>query len=152
MRYAAIVVAGLAAGCGSEGAAPAIDAPPGALDAAVVVADAAPPADADLRVCAVAGDCACFSNADCPAETRCHALDDSGTEVWCLPGARGAGALGEACTIDDDCASALCVEDANAELRCSILCTDETDCGGTLPRCLYIGFGVDESICAPPAG
>ncbi len=150
MRCAAIVVAGLACGCGSDGTAP--DAAVGVPDSAVVAVDAAEGSpDADVRVCAAAGDCACFSNADCPADTRCHALDNSGVEVWCLPGARGAGALGDTCTIDDDCGSALCVEDANADLRCSILCTDETDCGGSLPRCLYIGFGVDESICAPPA-
>jgi hypothetical protein len=132
------------AACGGGGGddEPAVDAPAPPIDAA-------PPADADQRSCEVAGDCACFSNADCPAPTRCHALDDSGEQVWCLPGARGAGGLGEACTIDDDCASALCVEDSAAALRCSILCDTDDDCGGTLADCLFIGFGVDESICAP---
>lgn len=118
-------------------------------DAAPISDAATPGPDADQRVCEAAGDCACFSNADCPATTRCHALDDSGAQVWCLPGDRGAGGLGVACTVDDDCASALCVEDSEATLRCSILCDTDDDCGDTLADCLFIGFGVDESICAP---
>ena len=130
-----------ACGGGDDGDPPDTDAA-ALVDAAVVV-------DADPRVCEVAGDCACFANVDCPASTRCHALDDSGENVWCLPGPRGAGGLGVACTIDDDCASALCVEDGAADLRCSILCENDDDCSGTLADCLFIGFGVDESICAP---
>ncbi len=95
-------------------------------------------------------DCPCFSNDDCGPGFRCVSEDNTGTQVWCVPGARGTGAPGDVCTVEGDCASALCVEPNMGPSRCSRLCETANDCPPTLPRCLYIGFGVDRSICSPP--
>jgi len=140
------------AGCGSD-SNPALDAS-GAIDASSS-SDAAEDAGTDAAsACAGPGDCPCFSNYDCPATHTCTSLDDTGENVWCLIGARGAGVLGDICIGEADCETALCVEDNSPQetFRCSDRCDDGDDCPAELPRCLFIGFGIDEMICAPAAG
>lgn len=130
----AALVLGIVVGCGGDAPTPPVDA-----------ADL----DATVGACAVAGDCPCFSNYDCPAATACTSLDDSGTQVWCLPGPRGAGAAGDACTGEADCATSLCVDALGGGLACSDRCLLPSDCPANLPACVFIGFGIDEMICAP---
>jgi hypothetical protein len=58
-----------------------------------------------------------------------------------------------------DTAQLLVLDDAQANLGafvasdggkgCSALCESITDCVPSLPRCTYIGFGIDRSICSP---
>ena len=69
--------------------------------------------------------------------------------MFCVPGARGVGAAGATCAGEADCASALCVEASDGGKGCSALCESITDCVPSLPRCTYIGFGIDRSICSP---
>lgn len=144
MRALAVLV--VAIGCDGSGAAPEpdagnrIDANAG-RDAAAIDAAAA---------CGAPGDCPCFCNDDCPESHACTSLDDTGENVWCLEGPRGAGVAGVLCEGEADCASALCVEDAEGTFRCSDLCEVPEQCPAELPQCLFIGFGVDKSICAPP--
>ncbi len=95
-------------------------------------------------------DCPCFSSDDCAPTFRCFSEDTTGTNIWCLPGPRGAGVAGDLCTSETDCASALCIEPRVGAKRCSQLCDAPADCPSTLPRCLAIGFGVNRSICSPP--
>lgn len=103
----------------------------------------------DGGACAVKTDCPCFSSEDCGPGFTCHSEDNTGTQVWCVAGARGAGLAGDACTGEADCLSALCTDSASAGMRCSALCDTAADCPASLPKCQYIGFGVDRSICAP---
>lgn len=103
----------------------------------------------DGGACAVKTDCPCFSSDDCGPGFHCHSEDSTGTQVWCVPGARGDGLAGAPCTGEADCLSALCTDSASAGMRCSALCTDGADCPATLPTCQYVGFGVDRSLCAP---
>src|SRR5688572_6727761 len=103
--------------------------------------DAAQQIDA-AATCTMAGQCPCFSNYDCAAT---HTCKSQGTTVSCLPGARGTGAPGSTCTGEQDCASALCVEDSNGGMRCSDLCRTAETCPATLPRCVSLG---SEGICA----
>ena len=125
-------------GCGGDDA-------PGARDAAVVV-DTTP--DAGPNACPTNTSCPCFTNYDCPTGYACVSQDNSGTKVDCLPGTRGTGALGVACTGEADCASALCVDGTNGGLFCSDLCDMTTVCPVDLPSCTFITtFGV--SICTP---
>ena len=100
--------------------------------------------------CAVATDCPCFSSDDCGPGFSCHSQDSSGANVFCVPGARGAGEAGDSCTGEADCASALCTDSASSGMKCSALCDLAAECPPSLPRCIYIGFGVDRSICSPP--
>lgn len=112
-------------------------------DAAEVI-DATAGPDADERVCQTPADCPCFSNDDCPADDYCHG---DGTNVYCTPGARGTGAPGATCTSELDCASGLCVDDADGGLRCSAVCDDPSDCPASLPRCVFLG---GDGLCARP--
>ena len=104
----------------------------------------------DGGTCTVKTDCPCFSNDDCAPDFHCVSEDATGLHVYCLPGARGTGAPGTACTVEGDCASALCVEPSSGPHLCSRLCDVPADCPSSLPRCIYIGFGVDRSVCSPP--
>ncbi|MBK7864862.1 MAG: hypothetical protein IPJ65_40950 [Archangiaceae bacterium] len=99
--------------------------------------------------CAVKTDCPCFSNDDCAPTFRCVSEDATGQSVWCVPGVRGTGAAGDTCAVEGDCASALCIEPSTGVHRCSQLCDAPAECPATLPRCTYIGFGTDRSICSP---
>jgi hypothetical protein len=84
----------------------------------------------------------CFYNYDCALALRCSACD-AGYCV-CEQGTRGTGQNGvDPCTGNDECASALCVEEI-----CSDECEGDDDCTPALPRCLSIGF---TKICSPPA-
>ena len=100
----------------------------------------------DAAVCATPAECPCFSNYDCPASHVCKSM---GQTVACVVGARGTGAPGTACTGEQDCATALCVEDATGGMRCSDLCRTASTCPPELPRCIAIG---EDGICArePP--
>ena len=118
----------------------------GAADAAAL--DAAPMPPDGATACAP-GECPCFTNYDCPDGYACTSQDESGEEVWCSPGERGTGLAGEPCEGEGDCRSALCIDDDEGQLLCSDVCEDESTCPDSLPTCLYIGFGIDESICAP---
>lgn len=105
--------------------------------------------DAATLVCDGPGACECFSNYDCPATHACTSLDETGENVWCLEGPRGTGEAGDPCEDETDCESALCVEGDGGQFYCSDLCETADTCPDELPECLYIGFGIDESICAP---
>lgn len=88
----------------------------------------------------------CFSNLDCPAERRCQ---NAGTELdpvpCCVPGARGTGAAGTACTLELDCESAVCIEGL-----CSKTCTQDEDCPAGMKSCIPIAFsGSDDNWCFP---
>lgn len=100
--------------------------------------------------CAVKTDCPCFSSDDCGPGFTCRSEDSSGNNVWCVPGARGDGGVGATCTGEADCLSALCVSGSGSTSSvCSALCDSVADCPAVAPRCTYIGFGVDRSICRP---
>jgi hypothetical protein len=103
----------------------------------------------DGGTCTVKTDCPCFSSDDCGPGFTCHSEDSTGANVFCIPGARGAGLVGDVCTGEADCASALCTDSSSAGMRCSALCTIAAECVPTLPRCLDIGFGVNRSLCSP---
>jgi hypothetical protein len=107
--------------------------------------DADTDAGSDARVCALAGDCPCFSNHDCPATHACVSQDPGGNSVSCIEGPRGTGAPGTTCTGEVDCASALCVDDADGGMRCSDICASPVTCPAELPRCVFLG---GEGICA----
>lgn len=126
------VVGSILVACGDDGAPPPADAR--AVDAAV---DAR--ADASTGACAVPSECPCFSNYDCPQTHTCVSQDPSGTMVYCVEGQRGTGAPGTPCTGEQDCASALCVEDATNGMRCSDVCTTADTCPSELPRCIFLG-------------
>lgn len=132
------IMLAVAVGCSS---APS-SGPDASIDAAPVV---------DLAVlCSGADACAsCFSNDDCPPAETCHSFDSTGERIYCVPGARGTSPAGAPCTSEADCASALCIESDKAGHLCSALCVDAGSCPPALPRCIYIGFGVDRSICSP---
>ncbi len=99
--------------------------------------------------CPTPTSCPCFTSHECPEGYRCESQDSSGSNVFCVPGARGQGDAGDVCTQEGDCGSALCLElDAPPNL-CSDLCERGEDCPASLPTCLFIGFGVDQSICSP---
>jgi hypothetical protein len=110
--------------------------------------DASVPLDAAL--CPQAGDCPCFTNYDCPPTHACVSQDPGGAMVSCVEGPRGTGAAGTPCTGEADCASALCVEDAQGGLRCSDVCRTSESCPPELPRCISLGT---EGICVrePPS-
>jgi hypothetical protein len=103
----------------------------------------------DGGTCTVKTDCPCFSSDDCGPGFTCHSEDSTGVNVFCIPGARGAGLVGEVCNGEADCASALCTDSSSAGMRCTALCSIAAECVPTLPRCLDIGFGVNRSICSP---
>lgn len=103
----------------------------------------------DGGTCAVKTQCPCFSSDDCGPGFNCHSEDSTGLHIYCVPGARGAGSVGDPCTVEGDCQSALCTDSASTGQRCSALCDLAAECPSTLPRCTWIGFGVDRSICAP---
>ena len=103
----------------------------------------------DGGTCAVKTDCPCFSSDDCGPGFTCHSEDSTGVNVFCIPGARGAGLVGAGCIGEADCASALCTDSASAGMKCSALCGGAVDCAPSLPRCIDIGFGVNRSICSP---
>lgn len=104
----------------------------------------------DGGACAVKTECPCFSSDDCGPGFTCRSEDSSGTQVWCVPGARGDGGVGAACSLEGDCLSALCVTGGSASQSvCSALCDTAADCAPAVPRCTYIGFGVDRAICQP---
>ncbi len=113
--------------------------------------DPKPPADApaaiDAAVCATPADCPCFTNYDCPPAYTCKS---QGATVSCVAGVRGTGTPGTPCTGEQDCASALCVEDAQGGMRCSDLCRTADTCPPELPRCISLG---SDGICArePPS-
>jgi hypothetical protein len=102
----------------------------------------------DGGTCAVKTDCPCFSSDDCGPGFTCHSEDSTGTHVYCEPGSRGTGAAGAPCSTEADCQSALCV-DGTSGTRCSVLCSTPNDCPASLPRCTYVGFGVERSLCSP---
>ncbi len=130
------------------------DAGPRQVDAGPPATDAGPTVDAGSpdagRTCVAQTDCPCFANDDCPPDMTCKSFDSTGTRVFCVPGARGTGAAGVPCTGEADCQSALCVDIRDGGMACSKLCTLPADCP-TPPfsRCLYVGFGVNASLCAP---
>lgn len=103
----------------------------------------------DGGTCTLATDCPCFSSDDCGPGFYCHSEDSTGLKVFCVPGARGTGLAGDPCAGEADCLSALCTDSSSTGKRCSALCDLPAECPPTLPRCVYIGFGVDRSICAP---
>ncbi|MDB4964100.1 MAG: repeat domain protein [Myxococcales bacterium] len=120
------------------------DPPPPTPDASL---DAPRDSASDARACAMPGDCPCFSNYDCPDTHACVSQDPGGEMVSCVEGARGQGAPGTPCTGEADCASALCVDDANGGMRCSDICSSPSTCPPELPRCISLG---GEGICVRP--
>jgi hypothetical protein len=92
----------------------------------------------------------CFSNLDCMSADRCENKGTSDLPVpCCVPGARGTGMSGDPCTIDNDCATSLCIETSSG-YRCSGECKSDTECPPELPVCTKVpailGTG---SFCFP---
>ena len=80
----------------------------------------------------------CAFNADCGAGLRCGC--EAGL-CLCEAGVRGAGENGvDTCLDEDDCASAVCAEDAFGSFTCSGVCDDDSDCAARLPRCIDVAF------------
>jgi hypothetical protein len=105
------------------------------------------PTQIDAALCQTPADCPCFSNYDCPEGFTCKSM---GATVACVAGQRGTGAPGTVCTGEQDCASALCVEDATGGFRCSDVCRTAQTCPPELPRCVSLGT---DGLCArePPS-
>ncbi|MCB9616208.1 MAG: hypothetical protein H6722_27550 [Sandaracinus sp.] len=82
---------------------------------------------------------ACAFNRECPDSMFCDS-DDCDEGCFCKPGARGTGALGDACTSGNQCASSICLEGPGDALMCSIECTNAEDCSGPLPSCTDVAF------------
>ena len=117
-------------------------------DAAKQIPDAAMGSDAmvptpDVGVCLP-----CFSNYDCAEDRRCLGGDDGVS--CCVPGARGARQIGEACgdQPQQNCASSVCVESDDAAL-CSDRCDDVSDCPISMRRCLQLE---GDGWCFPTGG
>lgn len=104
-----------------------------------------------IMSCAEIGADDCFSNLDCIAADRCE--DQGGASLavpCCVPGMRGTGVLGDPCTIDDDCATSLCIETPGGYL-CSGECTQPADCIPALPDCTKIPAILGKgAFCLPP--
>lgn len=101
---------------------------------------------------------ACLENAECPDTLRCEAV--SFDEMFCLFGARGAGAIGVPCGAGKGlgCASGICIdadpEEAIAVDTCTASCEGDADCLVPFPvcnpyfaLCLPIGSGETGGIC-----
>ena len=98
--------------------------------------DAAVTADASLKMC--------FSNYDCPASEKCYAEPNT-FDPKCVAGPRGTGVAGVACTTENDCASALCVEAATGQgMKCSDRCATDQNCPPSLPLCRNV---LGEMMC-----
>lgn len=102
--------------------------------------------DCGEAVCASQGDRAwctaqCSSGADCPSGFDC--LDAGGVTV-CAPMAN---LDGEACTVNDDCASGLCAS-LGADTFCTSWCDRRTPCG---PGFSCLRTGGDGAVCVPVA-
>ncbi len=83
----------------------------------------------------------CLFNSECPDDHLCQGVGDDLS--YCVPGARGTTAYGEACTASEECASGVCLEDF-----CTKLCDSADACeDDDLPRC-HPSFG----FCTPSAG
>ena len=87
----------------------------------------------------------CVHNRQCVRGTFC----DEGATV-CSEGSPGAGRTGVApCTNGNTCTSGLCVQDASNGYTCSDACDCDQDCGGKLPKCVFVGaLGI--WVCARP--
>lgn len=90
----------------------------------------------------------CAFNRECPESMFCDS-DACEEGCFCALGARGTGALGDACTSGNDCASSICLEGPGDVLMCSIECT-ESECGAPLPVCTDVAFV--GRICVRAAG
>jgi hypothetical protein len=133
--------------CGGDDDVSATDGGGGGIDGGGVDAggfdeDGGLPADAAPLTCAF--------NRECAAAERCECDETSG--CFCLPGARGTGVLGDACTTGNDCASAVCVEGPTGGTSfCSDECGDDGDCMEPLARCLDVAFVGQICVRVPPA-
>jgi hypothetical protein len=104
-----------------------------------------------LSACSAMHQMACFSNYDClDPKTRCANQGTRAEPVPCCEmGARGAGKMGEPCTAENDCLSALCV-DAEGPMLCTERCTADSDCPPELPQCISLAFsGTPYLFCLP---
>ena len=140
----------LLGGCPGSGSGPVAQADLAVADLADL-ADLAPVPIDIAGLCARPDACTpCFANEDCPPTEHCHSFDDTDVHVYCVPGPRGPGAAGAACASEEDCASGLCIDSDKVGMLCSMLCDEPmATCPASLPMCLYVGFGVEHSICAP---
>lgn len=95
----------------------------------------------------------CFSNHDCAEGTVCLDHDqDEMTAACCVPGERGALAMGEVCDPamgQTTCASSICIEGTTGAL-CSDTCEAVEDCPEGMALCQTIAFsGSDAMWCFP---
>lgn len=77
--------------------------------------------------CAGAMPTACFQNSDCPDDQRCEDLmgDDN---PCCVVGARGTKTVGEQCTSENECDTAICIARNNDPAICSQACDMDNPC------------------------
>lgn len=103
-----------------------------------------------IAACTEIGAEDCFSNLDCMASDRCENKGTSDTPVpCCVPGARGTGKSGDACSVDNDCETSLCIE-TSAGFRCAGECTTDNDCPPELPYCTKVPAILGQgSFCFP---
>ncbi len=103
-----------------------------------------------VKSCAAIGSKECFGSVECAADQRCKNLGTSSDPVvCCVPGARGPKAAGEACSGEDECASAVCIAKSGPSL-CSKDCTSAADCPTGMKSCIAIAFsGSSLKWCFP---
>jgi len=98
------------------------------VDAGAPVVDAGPDSEAP-----------CAFNRECRDAEHCECDEVDGCA--CRVGPRGTGQNGvDACVDGNDCASSVCVEDAEGGFTCSGECADEGDCAPKLPICADVAF------------
>jgi hypothetical protein len=81
----------------------------------------------DMSVCIAKDPPACTSNDDCASGLNCAVVPNSAQnalETVCIP-TSGGSATGVDCSVDEDCASLVCLNDT-----CSVPCADTTQCAG----------------------
>jgi len=101
--------------------------------------ETAAPAKVDAA-CAEQGYTDCFHNGDCAAAERCEDMSSSALEIpCCVVGTRGTGEAGVACTTENDCAAALCIQANDGPSLCSKVCMTDADCPAAAAKCAVIG-------------
>lgn len=107
--------------------------------------DAGPRADGGPTSADAAVGTQCSFNRDCEASSVCDCAEFPCT---CQLGTRGTGAVGTPCTDEDDCASAVCINENTTDSYCTDACTDTSVCGGVATECVFVSF-VGMACAAP---
>ena len=91
----------------------------------------------------------CVHNRECVSGAFCK---EGPSSFVCTAGTAGAGVNGlTVCTTGNDCQSSICTQDAVGTNTCSDACDCDADCGGKMPKCVFLAF-LGIGICARPSG